>query len=114
MDKFTVRGVDGSVDVSASAEAYYQSLTEWVSKNEVSNEAVESALDNIFEKTPGRITTQFLAALAARDLCKSADSFPSLRKRVHAYLKHAVTTGEKYTLLRGAGGGVTKVSRSDT
>lgn len=112
MDKFTVRGADGSVDMAASTEAYVKSLSEWVAEHDVSNTAIEAALDNVFDKNPGRVPTQFLASLAARDLVTKPEAFASMKQRVHSYIKTAVLSGEKYTLLRGFGGGVARVSKS--
>ena len=112
MDKFTVRKQDGSVDVAASTEAYATALSKWVNTHEVSNEEIDKQLSLVFDDYPGNVPTNFLVCLAARNLSVNSEAFPALKKRVHSFLKMELASSTKYALLRGVGGGVTRISKS--
>jgi hypothetical protein len=113
MDKFTVRGSDGSVDVSASANAYAKALTEWVGKNEIATETIESAVEAVFDAFPDqRLAMPSLLHEAVSRLNGTPASHKTLSERVHAYIKGqtADNTG-RLDVQKGKGGGVLRLAR---
>ena len=48
MDKYTVRGNDGSVDVAASVNVYAVTLSKWVDENEIPVADIEAAVDSVY------------------------------------------------------------------
>jgi hypothetical protein len=109
MDKFTVRGTDGSVDVAASANAYALALTKWVAENEIASDTIELAVEAAFDRHPGRLPMPALLGAAVNELGASPAQFKSLTERVHAYVKGQATTG-RLEIGRGKGGGVIRLA----
>lgn len=112
MDKFTVRGSSGSVDVVASANAYAKALTEWVAQNELSSETIETAVEAVFDRFPGqRLPMPALLSLSVAELGASPDQHKTLTARVHAYVtgQSADNTG-RIDIGKGKGGGVSRLA----
>lgn len=106
MDKFTKRGVDGSVDIAASANAYAAALTEWCASNEMDAEEIAGAVNTVLDRNPGRrIPMPALLSLAATELGAGADTFKVLSDRVHAYVSGQADAGLLF-VTKGKGGGV--------
>lgn len=113
MDKFTVRGTDGSVDVAASADAYAAALTDWVTKNEIPTETIELAVEAAFDAFPGqRLPMPSLLHEAVSRLGSSPASHKTLTDRVHAYVKGQCDENRgRLDIQKGKGGGVQRLAR---
>jgi hypothetical protein len=109
MDKFTVRGVDGSVDVDSSVAAYTQALTEWVSRNEVSVAKIEQAVHAVFDSNSSAIPTTMLVHTVALSLTSDPAMFASVSKQVHSYVKSQTALGTHFTVVRGHNGGIVRL-----
>jgi len=108
MDKFTVRGTDGSVDIAASANAYAKALTEWTAENEIPAEEIEAAVNAVLDQHAGkRIPMPALLSLAAQELGATPETFAVLSDRVHAYVT-GQSKAELLFVVKGKGGGVTR------
>ena len=109
MDKYTVRGTDGSVDVAASANAYAKALTEWTAENEIPSENIEEAVNSILALNPTtRVPMPALLSAVAMALGASAATHAGISARVHEYVKAQVKAGNLF-VLKGLGGGVTSI-----
>lgn len=112
MDKYTVRGSDGSVDVAASALAYGNALSAWVAENEVDSETIESAIEAVFDRFPGqRLPMPSLLSYAVAELATTPDQHKTLTARCHAYVtgQCAKNTG-RIDIGKGKGGGVLRLA----
>lgn len=112
MDKYTVRGTDGSVDVAASANAYAKALSAWATQNETPTETIETAVEAVFDRFDGRIAMPALVGLALQELKATPDQHKALSTRVRAYIKGqcADNTG-RLDVMKGVGGGVARLAR---
>lgn len=110
MNKFTVRGVDGAVDVAASVSAYAAALTDWVSRNETPVSEIEAAVNAVFDKEGSRIPTPALVSMATHRITNNPDTFNGVSKRVHAWLKSQTAQGSKFVVVHGLGGGVVRTT----
>lgn len=113
MDKYTKRGIDGSVDVAASASAYAKALTEWVAQNEIPSETIENAVEAAFDRFDGqRQPMPALIAFALQELKAEPSQHKTLTNRVHAYItgQSAKNTG-RLDISKGVGGGVARLAR---
>lgn len=112
MDKYTVLGVDGSVDVAASVASYSQALSSWVSQNEVPVERIESAVEAVFDTHPSRILLDTLVSYAAHNFGANPDNFTSVCNRIRSYVRSqcANNTG-RIDIVGGKGGGVSRLAR---
>lgn len=109
MDKYTQRGEDGSVDVSASANAYAKALTEWCVKNEIPSEQIADAVNLVLDSHPGRIPMPALLSLAVQEMGTRPDTFKALSDRVHAYITGQAKAGLLF-VNKGKGGGVSRLA----
>ena len=110
MDKYTVRDNAGSVDVSASANAYAKALTEWASSNEIPAGQIATAVNAVLAGRAGKNTPMpSLCSLAAHELDATAETFKGISERVHAYVRGQVVAGNLF-VQKGAGGGVSNVA----
>lgn len=108
MDKFTKRGVDGSVDVAASANAYAKALTEWTAENEIPAEEITEAVSTVLDRHTGKnIPMPALLSLASQELGADADTFKVISDRVHAYVTGQTKAGLLF-VTKGKGGGVSR------
>lgn len=108
MDKFTKRGTDGSVDVTASAAAYTEALTEWCAENEIPAEQIEAAANAVLDAHAGkRIPMPAFLSLAVQELGGTPETFAVLSDRVHAYVS-GQAKAEQLFVVKGKGGGVTR------
>lgn len=110
MDKFTVRGTDGSVDVAASANAYAGALAKWVAENEIPSEDIELAVEAAFDAHPGRLPMPALLSAAVNELGCTPAQFKTLTERCHAYVRGQATLG-RLEIGKGKGGGVSRLAR---
>lgn len=112
MDKYTVRGTDGSVDVGASSLAYSDALKSWVIQNEIDSEKIESAIEAIFDRFPGqRLPMPSLLSYAVADLAESPSQHASVTARCHAYVKGQCSNNTgRIDIGKGKGGGVMRLS----
>ena len=113
MDKFTKRGSDGSVDVSASAKAYAEALTKWCAENEVASDTIENAVETVFDRFPGaRLPMPALLSLSVQELGATPEQHKTLTDRVHAYVigQCAKNTG-RIDIGKGKGGGVSRLAK---
>ncbi len=106
MDKFVVRDVSGSVDVTASANAYAKALTDWVNENEIASDEIAGAVNSVLDAhATSRVPMPALLSLSATALGATPATFKVLSDRVHAYVKGQVTAGNLF-VVKGLGGGV--------
>jgi hypothetical protein len=112
MDKYSVLGVDGTVDVAASANAYAKALTAWKAENEVPSETIEAAVEAVFDRNPGRLPMPVLLSFATQELGATPETFRALHDRIHAYVvgQSAKNTG-RIDIAKGVKGGVARLSR---
>lgn len=109
MDKFTVRGVNGSVDVDASVAAYTQALSEWIGKNEVSVSDIDREVHAVFDSNPSAIPTTMLVHTVALSLTSDPAMFTAVSKQVHNFIKAQTALGTQFTVVRGHNGGIVRL-----
>lgn len=112
MDKHVVRTADGSVDVTASMEAYGTALREWSARNEVPSETIEMAVEAVFDKHPQGLSVPALVHFAVSELSSDASQFKALQVRVHGYVtgQSAQNTGRLH-IAKGKNGGAKRLAR---
>lgn len=110
MDKFTVRSVDGSVDVAASSALYAERLSQWVTQNEVTNEQIEEAVAAAFSEHKSIIPTDAMVNMVHHKMSTSPAAFSTVSKRVRAYLKSQRDAGKLHLVLGPHGGLVRNLS----
>ena len=108
MDKYTVRGTDGSVDVAASANAYALALTSWVSTNETPSADIEAAVEAVFDQHTGKLPMPALLNAAVNELGATPAQFKALTERCGAYVRGQATLG-RLEITKGKGGGVSRL-----
>lgn len=109
MDKFTVRSVDGSVDVDSSVAAYAKALNDWVSQNEVNVSDIERAVHAAFDKCSTAIPTTMLVHTVTLSLTNDPAMFASVSKQVHTFVKSQTALGTHFTVVRGQNGGIVRL-----
>lgn len=108
MDKYTKRDSTGAVDVSASAVAYADALTNWITENEADSETIETAVNTVLDRHPlSRIPMPALLGYVAHEMGSSPETFATVSNRVHAYIKGQTEAGKLF-VVRGKNGGVAK------
>lgn len=108
MDKFTVRASNGSVDISASAQAYALALTKWVADNEIPTENIENAVTAVLDMYPGqRLPMPALLSLSVQKLGATPEQHRILTERVHAFVRGQADSGV-LTIAKGKKGGVSR------
>lgn len=110
MDKYTEFNSLGEADVAASANAYAKALTAWKSLNEIPTERIETAVEAVFDRTPGSLPMPALVNFAVNEISQEPSQFKSLSKRVHAYVTGQKLTG-RISVKQGVKGGVSRVAR---
>jgi hypothetical protein len=110
MDKFTKRDATGSVDVEASSAAYADALTAWAAENETSAEAVEAAVEAVFDRFPGSMHVPVLVSFAVAELGATPAQHTAMTKRVSAYLKGQSALG-RLEVTKGVGGGIKRLAK---
>lgn len=110
MDKFTKRGVDGSVDVEASKAEYGQALVAWCASNEIPADRIAAAANTVLDAHPG---TNIPMPAFLSEACQALDSTPAtftvLSKRVHAFVTGQKDAGLLF-VTKGKGGGVSRLA----
>lgn len=108
MDKYMVRGSDGSVDLKASVAAYHNALAKWVSENEISADTVRNAVDAVFnERGEGtRLTLPILVSYAMGKIDHSPAQYTAIESRIRAFLKG----NARFESTKGKGGGVARLA----
>lgn len=102
-----VRFSDGGVNVSGSVEAFRTALIDYVKGAEETNRQIDSALNAVFDKHPGkRMPVPTLISLTLGELKCSASEWTEKTELVHAYLKSNPT----FSIKKGKGGGCARVS----
>lgn len=110
MNQFTIRGTDGSVDIAASAKAYTEALTQWVSVNEMPAEKISNAVNAVLDRFPGqRVSIPALLSFSVQELGAAPDQHKTLTERVHAYVRGQATAGV-LTIAKGKNGGVARTA----
>ncbi|HEY5267565.1 MAG TPA: hypothetical protein VII94_00320 [Candidatus Saccharimonadales bacterium] len=108
MDKYTVRDSSGSVDVTASSNAYAAALTLWVTENEIPSDDIAMAVDSVLDSAAGkRVAMPSLLNFAAQELGADVSSLQAISTRIHEYVT-AQVKAEKLFVVKGVGGGVSK------
>lgn len=108
MDKYTKRGVDGSVDVEASKAEYGQALAAWCVQNEIPADRIAAAVGAVLDSHPGqRIPMPALLSEACQGLGSTPQTFTVLSARVHAFVQ-GQAKAELLFVTKGKGGGVSK------
>ena len=112
MDKYTVLGTDGTADVSLSTNAYAKALADWKAKNEVPSDTIETAVEAVFDRNPGRLAMPVLLSFATQELGATPETFRALHDRVHAYVvgQSAKNTG-RIDIAKGKNGGCERLSK---
>lgn len=108
MDKFVVRGTDGSVDVAASAGAYALALTKWVAENEVPVTDIETAVEAVFDQHK-KLPMPALLSAAVNELGATPAQFKALTERCGSYVRGQATLG-RLEITKGKGGGVSRIA----
>lgn len=117
MDKFTVMGSDGTVDVTASAAKYSAALSAWKVENEIPTETIETAVEAVFDRFPGvRLSMPSLLHETVSELGGTPAQHKSLSARVQAYVTGQCGTGDarntgRLDIQKGVGGGVARLAR---
>jgi hypothetical protein len=110
MDKYTVTGTDGSIDISASAAKYASVLTAWVTENEINPGEISSAINTVLGTSPnGRVAMPRLLNETVMKISSNPDNFSVMQKRVHAYITGQSKAGKLF-IVKGKGGGVTAIA----
>jgi hypothetical protein len=110
MDKYTVRGTDGAVDIAASANAYAKALTGWCAENEIPADQIQGAVDSVLGRHSGKnIPMPALLSLACQELGADAENFAVLSERVHAFVTGQTKAGLLF-VTKGKGGGVSRTA----
>jgi hypothetical protein len=116
MDKHTVFGSDGSVDVAASATAYSKALTAWKAQNEIPTETIEAAVEAVFDRFQGqRLSMPALLHEAVSELNGQPSQHKALTTRVQSYVAGQCGTGDarntgRLDIQKGVGGGVLRLA----
>lgn len=116
MDKYTKYSSDGSVDVSASAQAYAKALTDWKAQNEVPTETIEMAVEAVFDRLGGqRISMPALIHSALSELQAAPSQHKALTARVQSYVSGQCGLGDarntgRLDIQKGVGGGVLRLA----
>ncbi len=108
MDKYTVRGTDGSVDVAASANAYALALTKFVAENEIPATDIETAVEAVFDQH-AKLPMPALLSAAVNELGATPAQFKALTERCAAYVRGQATLG-RLVISKGKGGGVSRLA----
>lgn len=108
MDKYMVRGTDGSVDVAASANAYALALTKWVAENEVPATDIETAVEAVFDQHK-KLPMPALLSAAVNELGSTPAQFKALTERCGAYVRGQAALG-RLEIAKGKGGGVSRLA----
>lgn len=117
MDKFSIVGSDGSVNVSASVSAYTKALTEWKLKNEMPTEEIESAVEAVFDRFNGyRLSMPALLHEAVAVLKGTPLQHKVLTDRVRAYVTAQCGVGDarntgRLDIQKGASGGCLRLAK---
>jgi hypothetical protein len=110
MDKYTVRDSSGSIDVTASTNAYAKALTAWAAENEIPAERIAAAVNTVLDRHPGQnYPMPALLSDASQLLGATPQTFKVLSDRVHAYVT-GQAKAQTLFVIKGKGGGVTKVA----
>ena len=108
MDKFSILGSDGSIDVAASANAYAKALSDWKAANEIASDRIETAIDAVFARFPGqRVPVPQLVSFSVSELGATPDQHKNLTARVHAYISGQTKAG-KIFVVKGSNGGASR------
>jgi hypothetical protein len=117
MDKHTVFGSDGSVNVEASTLSYVKALNEWKVKNELPTEDVEAAVEAVFDRFPGyRLSMPALLHEAVSLLKGEPSQHKTLTARVQSYIASQCGIGDarntgRIDITKGKAGGVLRLAR---
>ena len=106
MDKYTVRDSDGSVNVSASANAYAKALSEWVSTNETPVSDIADAVNAVLDQH-GKLTMPMLQTYTATQLGASPTQFTAVGNRARAWVRSQAEAGV-LVIVKGKNGGVSR------
>lgn len=110
MDKYTVRDESGVVDVVASAEKYAEALAAWTAENELSTEALDTAVNAVFDRYRGQnLHMPALLSMCAVEMGGDPSAFKQVTKRLHAHIRGMAASGV-LSITKGVGGGVCRVA----
>jgi hypothetical protein len=110
MDKFTVRDVNGSVDVDASVSAYRTALASWVQSNELDLTSIERAVEAVFDEYSESMPMQFVVGQSAQRLGVEPSQFKTVTARITSYVRGQVSLG-RFTLEKRKGKGLTRLAK---
>lgn len=116
MDKHTVFGSDGSVDVAASAASYSKALTDWKVKNEIPTETIELAVEAVFDRFDGtRLAMPALLHEVVSEMSDASLSYNAVVDRARAYITGQCGVGAarntgRLDIQKGVGGGVLRLA----
>jgi len=116
MDKYTVTGADGSVDVGASAVKYSKALEAWKTENELPADTIEAAVEAVFDRFPGqRLSMPALLHEAVSELNGTPAQHKALQARVQKYVAGQCGIGDarntgRLDIQKGVGGGVLRLA----
>jgi hypothetical protein len=105
MDKYSIVGEDGLVDVVASAANYSAAVISWKESNEIPSETIAMAMGAVFEKKGARMHVPQLIQYTVGEIGATSDNFKPLTARVKAFVKAQVSAGKLF-VKPGATGGI--------
>ena len=109
MDKFTVRDVNGAVDVVASAAAYTAALQAWIVENEKDTQQLTELVFNVFDKFAGKtLPVPAVVALVVNELGVSPSDHKAMSARVHKHIQTMASTNGPLVITKGKNGGVNR------
>lgn len=115
MKEFTVRSVDGSVDVDASVAAFRAALTCQMVESEKMASQIEAAVDAVFDEKGGRLPKEMLIDGVLSKLNVKADTHSSLTRATEEYLRFNTSKdkgvdGRRLAAVKGQKGGIQRLA----
>jgi hypothetical protein len=112
MDKYTIRNVDGSVNIDESMLAYGNALADWTANKENMSGNIETAIEAVFDRYPDkRLPMPSLLAYAVAELGTDPSQHKKMTTACHDYVvnQSAKNTG-RIDIGKGKGGGVKRLA----
>lgn len=110
-----VRGDDGSIDESASLDAFQDALATHIAERELEQGTISKAVSAVFDSHKGtRCNMPYVVSQALVALNAQPANYKVLTERVQAYIRENAgeerSSGKLFKIGKGKGGGVTRWS----